>query len=101
MLPPMTRRLDRRQLFQLGAAVALPWPAARAADNPVKMPAKVRVGLIGIELATTLWLIPLTGRLAAVAAVALLLFGGAYWAMSRCRRFWPVGLDRIPSQGNY
>ena len=49
MLAPMTRRLDRRQLFQLGAAAALPWAAASAADNPVKMPAKVRVGLIGID----------------------------------------------------
>ncbi len=45
----MTRRLARRRLFQLGAAAALPWPAASAAENPVKLPAKVRVGLIGMD----------------------------------------------------
>ncbi len=44
----MTRQIDRRRLFQLGAAAALPWPAA-AADAPVKLPANVRVGLIGMD----------------------------------------------------
>ena len=33
----------------MGAAAALPWPAASAEAGPVKLPSKVRVGLIGME----------------------------------------------------
>jgi uncharacterized membrane protein YfcA len=47
--------------------------------------------LIGIEVATTLWLIPMTSQLAATAAAALLFFTASYLAMSRCQRFWPAG----------
>lgn len=56
------------------------------------------VALIAIELATTLWLIPMTPRLAATAAAALLTFTISYLAMCRCQRFWPAGAESVSGQ---
>lgn len=53
------------------------------------------VTLIAIELASTLWLIPMTPRLSIVALVGLSVFVTGYWFMSRCQLFWPEEAKRI------
>lgn len=49
ILPSMAPSLDRRELLRIGALAALPWAAARAADDPIRLPARVRLGLLGLE----------------------------------------------------
>lgn len=53
------------------------------------------VVLIGIELLTTLWLIPLTPQLTTLALATFTIFLLCYWAMSRCQRFVPDSTKRI------
>lgn len=45
----MSATLDRRDLFRMGALAALPWAAAHAAEQEVRLPAEVRLGLLGLE----------------------------------------------------
>ena len=45
----MNAPLDRRDLLRMGALAALPWAAARAAENEIRLPAEVRLGLLGLE----------------------------------------------------